>query len=176
MWTWKSPQDLCALRCPSNHNSPLTDSCASPVLAKCYSSIQLFTLSISSNVLLDQSSLQCQEGWGCSHFAPALWSSPGCPSQRQRVIKPMLILDLKSRGSVYFALIVPWCLLYQEGNTGEQLSKTQCLHRESLSHPNESGTRCRSSGLSAKVVWMLQKLVSYWFLWLTVLKGQIHCP
>lgn len=114
VWSSKYPQDLCALRCPSNHTSPLTELCAFPVLAKCYSSIQLFTLSISSSVFLDQSSLHCQQGWGCSHFTPALWSSPGCPSQRKRGLQPILILDPKSRGSVCFALIVPWCLLYQE--------------------------------------------------------------
>lgn len=44
---------------------------------------------------------------------------------------------------------------------GIQKLARQCLDRESVPHPNESGTRCKPSGVSAKVLWMLQKLVSY---------------
>lgn len=74
------------------------------------------------------------------------------------MLQPILILDLKAKDSVCFALIVSSSI--RKGNT-EQLRKTQCLDRENVPHPNESGTRCRSSGLSAKVVWTLQNLVSY---------------
>lgn len=128
--TSKYPQDLCALRCPSNHNSPLTESCPSPVLAKCYISIppfKLFTLSISSSIFLDQSSLQCQEGWDAL-TSPQLSGVLQVVHPRGTVLQPILILDLKSRGSVWFALIVPWCLLHQER---EHKTTRQCSDKVS---------------------------------------------
>lgn len=73
------------------------------------------------------------------------------------------------------SVLLRWChgvSSIRKGNT--EFSKTVFRHCESVRHPNESGTRCRPSDLSAKVVWMLQNLVSYWFLWLIILKGQIH--
>lgn len=94
MWTSKYPQDLCALRCPSNHNSPLTESCPSPVLAKCCISIQpfqLFTLSLSSSIFLDQSSLQCQEGWDAL-TSPPLSGVLQVVHPRGTVLQPTLIL------------------------------------------------------------------------------------
>ena len=87
VWASKYPQPLSMLRCPVNHAAPLRSSpcmvwCISPAIAKCDSSIQPLSLSISWSALLNQSSPSVPGTVGM------LWL------QSQRVIRPIL-----SRGS-----------------------------------------------------------------------------